>query len=78
MQLSAPGTLYGDRLYQLDGRLSKTWKVGHSRIQGQFNAYNLMNAGPVLGVNNTYGAAWQSATATLVGRMIKFGVQADF
>ena len=78
VQLIAPGSLYGDRLYQLDGRLSKTWKVGHSRIQGQFNAYNLMNAGPVLGVNNTYGAAWQSATATLVGRMIKFGVQADF
>ena len=78
VQLIAPGTLYGDRLYQLDGRLSKTWRLGHKRIQGQFNAYNLLNAGPILGVNNTYGGAWQTATATLVGRMIKFGVQADF
>ena len=78
VQLIAPGTMYGDRVYQLDSRLTKTWKLGRSRIQGQLNAYNLLNAGPVLGVNNTYGPTWLASTATLQGRMFKFGAQIDF
>jgi hypothetical protein len=78
VQLIAPGTLYGDRVYQLDSRLTKTWKLGRARIQGQLNAYNLLNAGPVLAVNNTYGPTWLSSTATLQGRMFKFGAQVDW
>jgi len=78
VQLIAPGTMYGDRVYQLDGRLSKTWRVGRTRIQGQLNAYNLLNVGPVLAVNNTFGATYLNPTATLQGRMFKFGAQLDW
>jgi outer membrane receptor protein involved in Fe transport len=78
VQLIAPGTLYGDRVYQLDSRLSKTWRVGRMRIQGQLNAYNLLNVGPVLAVNNTFGATYLNPTATLQGRMFKFGAQLDW
>jgi hypothetical protein len=78
VQLIAPGTMYGDRVYQLDSRLTKTWKLGRTRLQGQLNAYNLLNVGPVLGVNNTYGASWLAPTATLQGRMFKFGAQVDW
>jgi len=78
VQLIAPGTQYGDRLYQLDARLTKTFRVGRAKIQGQVNAYNLLNAGPTLAVNNTYGSAWLTPTATLQGRMFKFGTQIDF
>src|SRR5205085_5784979 len=77
VQLIAPGTVYGDRVYQVDSRLSKTWRFGRVRLQGQLNAYNLLNAGPVLAVNNTYGATWLNPTATLQGRMFKFGSQID-
>jgi hypothetical protein len=78
VQLIAPGTTYGDRLNQLDGRLSKTFKVGGVRAQAMFDLYNLFNAGPVLVLNNTYGTAWKTPTAILPGRLAKFGVRVDF
>jgi hypothetical protein len=79
VQLVAPGTLYGDRLNQLDARLTKTLRFsGNRRIQALFDFYNLLNVGPVLVLNNQYGAAWQNPTAILPGRLIKFGVQMDF
>ena len=70
---------YGDRLNQLDGRLSKTFKFGsRGRAQVMFDLYNLLNVGPVLVLNTTYGAAWQTPTAILPGRLAKFGVRIDF
>jgi hypothetical protein len=78
VQLIAPGTMFGDRLNQLDARLAKTFQLGRRRIQPQFNVYNLLNAGPILGYNNTYGPNWQNPTARLVGRMFKFGAQIDW
>jgi len=78
VQLVAPGTMFGDRLNQLDVRLSKDIQYGRARLQPQLNVYNLLNSGAILGYNNTFGPKWQSPTATEVGRMFKFGVQVDF
>jgi outer membrane receptor protein involved in Fe transport len=78
VQLIAPGTVYGDRVNQLDARLSRTWKIGRTRIQGQLNVYNLLNVGPVLAVNTAYGPLWLTPTATLPGRMFKFGTQINW
>jgi len=79
LQLIAPGTLYGDRLNQLDARLSRTFKFGTNRsIQALFDFYNLLNVGPVLVLNNTFGAAWQTPTAILSGRLLKLGVHVNF
>ena len=78
VQLIAPGTVYGDRVNQLDGRLAKNWKFGRTKIQGQFNVYNILNVGPVLAVNNAYGPSWLTPLATLPGRMFKFGAQIDW
>ncbi len=79
MQLIAPGTLYGDRLNQLDARLSRTFKFGGNRsIQALFDFYNLLNVGPVLVLNNTFGTAWQTPTAILSGRLLKLGVHVNF
>jgi hypothetical protein len=52
--------------------------MGRGRIQPQFNVFNLLNSGPILGYNNTYGANWQNPTSRLVGRMFKFGAQIDW
>jgi hypothetical protein len=78
VQLIAPGTLYGSRLNQLDIRLAKTYTFGGRRVQPQFNVFNLLNSGAILGFNNTYGPNWQNPTATEVGRMFKFGLQVDW
>jgi hypothetical protein len=78
VQLVAPGTLFGDRLNQLDYRLTKNFRLGRVRAQGQFDVFNLLNVSAALLRNNTYGQLWQQPTAVLAGRLFKFGAQFDF
>jgi len=76
--LIAPGTEYGDRLSQIDFRVSKTFGVDEGRIQAILDIYNLLNANPVLKQNNTFGGAWQSPITILTGRLVKFAFQFDW
>ena len=79
IQLVEPGTLYGDRVHQVDFRVSKIFSTGGTgRIQALFDLYNLFNANPVLRQNNTFGSAWQRPITVLTGRLAKFAVQFDF
>jgi hypothetical protein len=78
VQLIEPGTVYGGRLEQLDVRLSKTFAWATRKVQPQFDVFNLLNSGAILGFNNTYGPNWQNPTARLAGRMFKFGLQVDW
>jgi outer membrane receptor protein involved in Fe transport len=74
------GQLYGPRINQLDARLGKDFKFagGRRHINAILDFYNLLNVGPLLAVNATYGPLWQTPVALLPGRFIKFGVQMDF
>jgi hypothetical protein len=77
--LIEPGTMYGDRLNQLDLRFAKGFAIGQGRrIQGLVDIYNTLNASPVLNLNNSFGPAWQRPTQILHGRLLKLGVQLDF
>ncbi len=72
-----------DGSQQTDFRFIKAVRLGGTRkIQGIFDIFNAFNARPVLGVNTRYaganGGAWLRPTSTLVGRLLKFGVQFDF
>ncbi|PYQ71518.1 MAG: hypothetical protein DMG01_25470 [Acidobacteria bacterium] len=68
---------------QADIRFIKAIRLGGTRkLQGIFDIFNAFNARPVLGVNTRYsgatGGAWLRPTSTLVGRLLKFGVQFNF
>jgi hypothetical protein len=68
---------------QTDIRFIKAFRIGGTRrLQGIFDVFNAFNARPVLGVNARYsgttGGAWLRPTSTLVGRLLKFGVQFTF
>jgi len=78
VQLIAPGTMFDERLYQLDLRGSKIFKVGHHRVQANVDIYNAGNASSILSVNTTYGTNWLRPTSILQGRIVKFGGQWDF
>jgi hypothetical protein len=78
VQLIPNGTVYGDRLTQVDFRLSKTFNLGRARFQPAFDLYNLFNDNPVIAQNNTFGRAWQRPTVIQLGRLAKFGVQVNF
>jgi len=78
VQLIEPGTMYDERLYQLDLRASKLFRFGRSRLQANVDLYNAANAGAILSINTTYGANWMRPTNVLQGRLLRLGGQLDF
>ena len=79
VDLVEPGTLYADRLNELDLRISKTVRLEQGfSIRAGLDVYNLTNAAPPLTVNNSFGPAWQRPLLILPGRFVKFALQMDF
>jgi hypothetical protein len=78
LDLLPPAASYGDRIYQVDIRLSKTVRAGRTMIRPMVSVYNLLNANPVLSYNNRYGLSWPAPTAILTARFADLGVQVEF
>ena len=76
-----PGTLYGERINQIDFRVAKNFKTGQGRTSINFDIYNALNANSVTIINNNYpanGVGWQSPTGILPARLFKFSVQFNY
>jgi len=78
IQLIAPGTLYGDRTYQVDVRLSKRVKVWRAQAEGMVDVYNLLNTNPVMALNTTYGPNWLAPQIVLPARFVKLSARLSF
>jgi hypothetical protein len=76
--------VFGPRVYQFDARATKIFPVGRFRIQGNFDAFNIFNANPVLQHNNNYGtngATWlrpEGQSGVMNARLFKVSVQVNF
>jgi hypothetical protein len=73
-----PGTLYEARLSQIDVRLMKSVRMRGVAVKGMLDVYNLINGNYIARENYTYGRSWRTPTATMGGRLFKFGVQVAF
>jgi hypothetical protein len=85
VNLIEPGTLYGDRINQVDLRVAKNVRFGRTRTNIGFDVYNIANSAPVLTYNQTFNptitqgsAAWLRPNTVLQSRFAKFSVQFDF
>ena len=86
VSLVEPGTLYVERLNQVDLRFTKIFRAGIARFRGMVDLYNVFNDNTVLKQSDAYGAtigpatgsAWQVPQAIIPGRVVKFGVQVNF
>lgn len=79
VHLVEPGTMYADRLNQLDIRVTKILDMnGGQRFKIMFDAYNMFNNSAPLGLNTTYGPQWTRPTSILLARFVKFGAQFQF
>ena len=72
-----PGTLYGDRLNQLDLRLSKLLPFGAYRTRVNADLYNALNGAPVIQENSNF-AVWRTPLVVQQARVAKLSVQVDF
>jgi hypothetical protein len=81
VNLIEPGTLYGERVNQIDMRFAKILKFGRSRTTVGFDVYNLVNSNAVLTYNQTFSpttTTWLRPTSVLQSRFVKISAQVDF
>jgi carboxypeptidase family protein len=83
VNLVQPNSVFLPYQNRLDMRFGKTFRFNNMRVQGFADVFNLLNAGTVLSVNQTYGAvpstnAWMTPTTIMDGRYVRFGLQMNF
>jgi hypothetical protein len=85
IDMLAPFSMFGDRVRQMDVRVSKLFRFGAQRVQANLDVYNLANASTATFVRNTYTAPgavtatpWLQPTQVMDGRFVKFSAQFDF
>jgi hypothetical protein len=80
VNLVEPGTLYGDRVNELDIRIAKVLRLGRTRTNVGVDLYNVLNVNPALTYNPSFSAAtpWPRPTGVLAARFAKISAQIDF
>jgi hypothetical protein len=80
VNLIEPGTLYGDRLNQLDFRIAKILKFGGRRVMFGVDLYNVMNKSTVLTYNNAFvpGGPWLQPNSILTPRLARISAEFSF
>jgi hypothetical protein len=89
--LVRPGTLFGERLNQVDFRLSKSFRMSTRRFQVFWDLYNMLNENTVLIYNANFSIAapprtiaspatydWPVPQTIVQGRIMKIGLQLDW
>jgi hypothetical protein len=79
VNLVAPGTMYGERVNQLDVRVSKAFTHGRARTSLALEIYNALNSSAVLTYDNTFvpGGPWLRPVTILTPRFFKVTAEID-
>ena len=83
VNLIEPGTLYGERVNQVDMRFAKVLRFGRTRSTVGIDVYNLANSSAVLTYNQTFipnqaVSTWLRPNSVLQARFMKISAQVDF
>jgi hypothetical protein len=80
VNLVAPGTMSGDRINEINGRVSKSFTYRGSRTVVGLDIYNLLNSSAVLTYNNTFvpGGTWLQPLTILTPRVFKVTAEIMF
>jgi hypothetical protein len=80
INLIEPGTMYGNRVNQLDFRAAKILTFGSTKTMVGVDLFNALNSGAILTYNNNFvpGGAWLQPISILSGRMVKFSAEFTF
>ncbi len=77
VNLVEPGTLYGDRINQVDFRTAKILRFGSTRTMIALDLYNAFNSSVVLTYNNAFvpGGPWLQPNSILTGRLARISAE---
>jgi hypothetical protein len=79
--LIPPNSIFGDRIEQLDLRFSRIFPMGRTKVQGNFDVYNIFNGNTVLNENTRYQTTnnqWRNVIQIMGGRLVKFSANLTF
>jgi hypothetical protein len=77
INLLPPGSMYGDRLNQLDFRVAKILRFGRTKTMVGLDIYNALNSGAVLTYNSNFvpNGTWNQPVTILTGRLAKISAE---
>jgi hypothetical protein len=80
VNLIQPGTLYGDRVNEIDVRIAKIIRVMGTKTNIGVDLYNIINSSAVLTYNQNFipGGSWLTPTSVLQPRFLKIGATIEF
>jgi hypothetical protein len=73
-----PGTVYADRINQLDLRFTKVFNAGGTRLKAMLDLYNTLNTNAALFYQLAFDANWDRPAIVMPARLAKFAFQVDF
>ena len=77
----APGTVFGDRINQLDFRIGKVFNLDRARFVINLDLHNALNTDAILELSQDYGAdgnRFMNAEQMIQGRVTQISLQVDF
>jgi hypothetical protein len=80
VNLIQPGTMYGDRINQLDFRVAKSLPFGRTRSTIGLDIYNALNSSAILTYNNAFvpGGSWLAPISILTPRIFRISAEFTF
>jgi hypothetical protein len=81
VNLLEPGTMFGDRVNEINLRFAKVLRFGRTRSNVGIDVYNVANAAPVLSYVQTFSpttTTWLRPNSALQARYVKVSAQIDF
>jgi hypothetical protein len=78
LRLNDPGSVYADRVNQLDFTFAKTFITRGIRLTPEVSLFNALNANPIVSQTTTFGPTLGNPLRILEGRLLRFGFQARF
>jgi hypothetical protein len=79
VNLIEPGSMYGDRVNELDFRVARAFRYGRSRTLVALDVYNMLNSSAVLTYNSSFvpGGSWLQPLTILTPRFFKISAEID-
>ena len=78
VNLIQPNTMYGDRLNQIDLRVTKIVNVGKGRVDLNVDFYNAFNSDAVITELGSFGPVWRLPLNVIQPHFVKFAARWDF
>jgi hypothetical protein len=77
VNLNPPGTEFGDRINQLDLKVTRTFTMGRARVSPALEVFNVLNPDNIVSVvtNNYASASYKRPNSIVQGRLIGIGAQ---